>query len=1076
MKRALIALLLIISFLQAGITFGTGSKVNFGNANVGVYGSLKNQGTITYLSTSKLSFVGSALDTLTNIYTFPNLIVNKPAGNLRLNNSTNNFLLTGNITFTQGNLYTGTNTFELGSAATVAGESTAGYIAGTVKAARFIGTGTSVGTGNFGGIGYVINNTGSDLGTVTVNRYTGDGSEVVIYSSEGIWRKWTVQTSNAFSGTRSVTSSWLSNEDNENNLTELKVWKYEPVKSSDEDNENNDLRKVILKKDNILTSKSKDIEGSEDTIQTELESIVVEPDAEGQDPKTLYWVEVDGATFSTASSPRTTTYTINAATTYTVCSVSNAFADGAGTVSNPYQVATLTQLDNVRNYPTACFIQIANIDASATSGWNAGAGWLPIGNSTTKFTGRYNGQGYTVSGLYINRAATSYNGLFGFTQGSVISNVKLTGLNIVGGSYTGGLTGYNYTGASITGCSTDGTVTGTNYVGGLIGWNSTSSVINNSISKGTVTGLAYVGGFAGLNYTTCEINNCYSQANVLRVSGGTSTYAAGFTSYNYTSKIINSYSTGSVTYIDTTNPTNKGFVAYVNTGTGYAMSGNFWNIETSNQTSTGGTATGLTKNQMRTLSIFTTALWDFQGESVNGTSDIWGINAVLNSGYPFLSWEGITHSPSPFAGGIGTASEPFLVSNLTQLDAVRDFKSYYFIQTADIDATPTSGWKSGGWLPIGDAATKFTGVYDGQEYTIDGLFINRTTAYNGLFGYTQGSTISNLNLTGVNITSTANYTGGLVGYHNLSSDVLNCSVQGSVTGYDYTGGLVGYNASSSTITQSSSEGFVTGNNYVGGLVGWSITSCTISNSYSKGEVIGYNYTGGLAGLNYTSSTISNCYSLANVSRVTGSANTYFGGFSSTNSSSTITNCYSTGKIIYIGATNPTTKGFSAYNATCTLSGNFWNTETSNQTTSAGTETGLNNSQMRTLSTFTSAGWDFYGESANGTNDYWNIHTSLNSGFPYLNWEYRIPVEAPANLALTVAGSTVTITWDAVTGATGYAVYSSANPYGTFLLDETGSFNGTQWTDTLPGTKYFYYVTATNNTKIVLKEITVNASR
>jgi hypothetical protein len=1050
MKRALIALLLIISFLQAGITFGTGSKVNFGNANVGIYGNLKNLGAVTYLSTSKLSFIGSAQDTITNITVFPNLIVNKPAGNVRLNNSSNNFLLSGNITFTKGNIITGTNTFELGSTATVAGESIAGYIAGTVKSARLIGTGTSAGTGNFGGIGYVINNTGSDLGTVTVNRYSGDGSEVVIYGSEGIWRKWTVQTSNIFSGTRSVTSSWLSSEDNANNLTALKVWKYEPVKSSDEDNENNDLRKLVIKNDNISTSKSNGIEGSDNTIRTELESIVVEPDAEGQDPKNLYWVEVDGSTFSTASSPRTTTYTINAATTYTVCSASNTFADGAGTVSNPYQVATLTQLDNVRNYPTACFIQIANIDASATSGWNAGAGWLPIGNSTTKFTGRYNGQGYTVSGLYINRSATSYNGLFGYAQGSIISNVKLTGLNIIGGSYTGGLSGYNYTGATITGCSTDGVITGTNYVGGLVGRNESSSIINNSLSKGTVTGLSYVGGLAGLNYITCEINNSYSQANVLRVSGGTSTYVAGFTSYNYTSKIINSYSTGSVTYIDATNPTNKGFVAYISTGTGYAMTGDFWNTETSGQTSTAGTATGLTKNQMRTLSIFTTASWDFQGESVNGTSDIWGINAVLNSGYPFLSWEGITHSPSPFAGGIGTASEPFLVSNLTQLDAVRGFMSYQFRQTADIDATPTSGWKSGGWLPIGNATTKFTGIYNGQGYNIDGLVINRpATNYNGLFGYAQNSSVSNLVLTNVSIIG-ATHTGGLIGY-NYTGSVTNCS----------------------------STGTVTGSNYVGGLVGWNSTSSMINNCFSKGSVTGFWYVGGFTGVNQFSCDIRNSYSQTNVVRVSGSTYTDFAGFCPYIYDCKVINCYSTGSVVYTGATNPTSKGFGSYlytGAYSLMTGNYWNLETSNQATSGATATGITSNQMRTLSTFTAVGWDFVGESVNGTNDYWNIHPSLNSGYPYLNWEYRLAVEAPANLALTISGTDVIITWDPVTNATGYAVYSSTDPYGTFVLDETGSFNGTEWTDAMSGTKYFYYVTATNNTKIVLKEITVNASR
>lgn len=1061
MKRALIALLLIISFLQAGITFGTGSKVNFGNANVGVYGNLKNLGAVTYLSTSKLSFIGSAQDTITNITVFPNLIVNKPAGNVRLNNSSNNFLLSGNITFTKGNIITGTNTFELGSTATVAGESIAGYIAGTVKSARLIGTGTSAGTGNFGGIGYVINNTGSDLGTVTVNRYSGDGSEVVIYGSEGIWRKWSIQTSNAFSGTRNVTSNWLSNEDNANVLASLKVWKYEPVKGSDGDSENNDLRKLVIKNDNISSSKSKGIEGTDNTIHSEFEDIVVEPDAQGQDPKNLYWVEVDGATFNTTASPRTTTYTINAATTFTVCSASNTFADGAGTVSNPYQIATLAQLDNVRNYPTACFIQVANIDASATSGWNAGAGWMPIGNATTKFTGRYNGQGYTVSGLYINRSATSYNGLFGYAQGSIISNVKLTGLNIVGGSYTGGLAGYNYTGATITSCSADGVITGTNYVGVLVGRNESSSIINNSLSKGTVTGATYVGGLAGLNYITCEINNCYSQAIVIRVSGGTSTYVAGFTSYNYTSKVINSYSTGSVTYIGTTNPTNKGFVASVVTGTGYAMTGNFWNIETSGQTSTGGTATGLTKNQMRTLTNFTNATWDFQGESANGTSDIWGINAVLNSGYPFLSWEGITHRPSPFAGGIGTSVEPFLVSNLTQLDSVRGFLSYSFMQTADIDASPTAAWNSNtGWMPIGISSPYFTGDYDGFHYEISGLFINRAANYQALFGYISGAGISNLHLDNANITG-MNYVGGIAGYMTNTSTITNCSVKGNI------------NASVS---------------YVAGIAGYLITNSVISNSYSNVSARGQNYVAGIAGRLGTASQAVNCYAMGTATRLSGYTGTAMGGIAGYNNDSKLLKCYSTVSIVYENASNPTNKGIVGTVTTGTnyeMADNFFDSQVSGQTSTSGVGTAKTTLQMKNVATYTLLGssgltnpWDFVGNPNNdvSNNNYWNIHASINSGYPYLSWEYRIPVEAPSNLAITIVGTAVTITWNAVAGATGYAVYSSTDPYGTFVLNESGSLNGTEWTGTLSGTRNFYYVTATNNTKIVLKEITISASR
>ncbi|HXK49203.1 MAG TPA: GLUG motif-containing protein [Clostridiales bacterium] len=1058
-KNILLVLLAMISFLySAGITIGPNARVSFGNVNVNVYGNLKNTlvkdgvdeklGQITVLPTSKVSFVGSSQDTVTNIYTFPNVVINKPSGNVLIANNTNSFVLTNNITFTKGSVLTGTSTFELGTTATVSGESTNGYIVGTAKAARTVGTGTN----SFGGIGYSINNTGSDLGTVTVYRYTGDGNEVVLYGSEGIWRKWDVQTSNAFSGTRQVTTSWLSNEDNGNVLANLKVWKYETAKSSGSEDVIPGVRNVKLADKQSAKSFEREIVSEDD------EEIVVE-----EEPKTLGWVEVDGAVFNTASSPRTATYTINAATQYTINDVANAFADGSGTESNPYQIATLDQLNAVRYYLTAHFIQVADIDASATSTWNSGAGWAPI----TSFAGKYNGDGHTVSNLYVYRPGTTYVGLFGSTlSGSEIKDLGLENADVTGGNETGAFVG------------------------------TSRGTIRASYANGSVNSTGYrVGGFMGYSQDVgSSVSNCYSDVTVTRLDGNSETINfGGFCGRLYRGDINSCYSLGQIVYETGTDPTDKGFLGAQSGGT---MSNSFWNTVTSLQSTSAGNATGLTKDQMRTLSIFTDATWDFQDESANGVEDIWGINAVENNGYPFLSWEGITHNPSPFAGGIGTSDEPFLVSNLTQLDAVRNFLSYNFLQTADIDASATSTWDSGaGWTPIGNSTTKFTGNYDGQDYFIDSIFINRTTTYNGLFGYTQGSTVSNIVLSNASITSNQNYTGVLSGYINVS-EIYDCKSNGQVTGASFTGGLtgynngslvsdctsnvavtagstysggiVGYNYNSSTVIRCSAIGNVTGTTYVGGIAGRSIVSSAIYNSFSKGIVSGSNYIGGLIGQNYTACEIDNCYSLSDVKRLSGTL-TVLAGFVGQNYSGIINNCYSTGSVKHVDGTDLTDRGFVASIGTgYVMNGNFWNTETSEQSGNgvASTATGLSNAEMCTMSIFTSAGWDFYGESVNGTDDYWNMHTSLNSGYPYLNWEYRIPVEAPANLALAVGASDVTITWDAVTGATGYLVYSSADPYGTFILDETGVFNGTEWTGPLTGTKMFYYVAAVNDTKVI----------
>ncbi len=67
--------------------------------------------------------------------------------------------------------------------------------------------------------------------------------------------------------------------------------------------------------------------------------------------------------------------------------------------------------------------------------------------------------------------------------------------------------------------------------------------------------------------------------------------------------------------------------------------------------------------------------------------------------------------------------------------------------------------------------------------------------------------------------------------------------------------------------------------------------------------------------------------------------------------------------------------------------------------------------------------------------------------------------APSNVDISVAGGDVTITWDAVTGATSYEVYSSDTPYEGFLLDASGEFHGTSWTSTIAGERKYYYVKA-----------------
>jgi len=631
-------------------------------------------------------------------------------------------------------------------------------------------------------------------------------------------------------------------------------------------------------------------------------------------------------------------------------------------------------------------------------------------------------------------AGTYVGGLVGINNSDCYINNSYSTSNVTGTTAVGGLVGQNYSYSTVDGCFSNGYVTGGTFAGGLAGNNAATSTLIDSYSTGNVTGTDKIGGLLGRNYSssvsrcystgnvsgnsmvgglsgdnnTSTVSNRYCRGNVIRLSGGTGDNIGGFLGNN-SSTIEYCYSTGSVTYENSENPTDKGFVGTNNSG---IYTNNFWDSEASNQTTALG-ATAKNTAEMKTRTTFLNAGWN---------PTIWYMDAGFNDGYPYLSWQNPDGTPiGPFAiqpSGSGTAEDPYQVANLSNLYWITQNNSSwnkYFVQTADFNSSPSSTWNnSAGFSPIGNFAKPFSGTYNGQGHTINGLYINSGSGqFLGLFGYTNFAVIQNLGVTNVNITGGYN-TGGLVGCNNYTT-VSNCYCTGNVYGnYDYIGGLMGINYHA-TVNNCYSTGDVNGRNSVGGLVGAGQTSATLSNSYSTCIVTGSSYTGGLVGVNITSSTVSNCYSTGNVSgtdavggivgwntdnstmnncyshsdvtRMSGATGTNFGGFCGVNNSSAIEYCCSTGSVTYSNSSNPSDKGFVGSDATATYTSNFWDSEESNQTTATGA-TAKTTAEMKTESTFTDAGWDFVGETTNGTNDYWDIDPTqtINTGYPFLSWQ------------------------------------------------------------------------------------------
>ena len=197
------------------------------------------------------------------------------------------------------------------------------------------------------------------------------------------------------------------------------------------------------------------------------------------------------------------------------------FAGGSGTYEDPYLIETAEQLNQVRNYMTSSFKQIADIDLGVPP-WNEGTGWDPIGDydpwdDTKSFRGNYNGDGLNLFNLYINRPDESQLGLFGSTLGCVLTNIHLGNINIFGQGTIGGIVAISYNDV-VSNCYVEGKIEGNSLLG-LLMYFFEGYTIENCHVKGEITGTdrGWIGGFGGI-YNAKYIKNC--SAEVLIIGNG----------------------------------------------------------------------------------------------------------------------------------------------------------------------------------------------------------------------------------------------------------------------------------------------------------------------------------------------------------------------------------------------------------------------------------------------------------------------------------------------------------------------------------------------------------------------------
>ncbi|AQQ72419.1 GLUG domain protein [Limihaloglobus sulfuriphilus] len=685
------------------------------------------------------------------------------------------------------------------------------------------------------------------------------------------------------------------------------------------------------------------------------------------------------------------------------------FSGGTGTPENPWHIYNRSDLEAVNNDLTAHYILKNYIDL--TSKTYARAVIAPDtstdqGYQGTEFSGSLDGNSYPITNLKVNGA--SYCGLFGMIgPDAEINNVRLVSTAVNGTKYAGGLCGYNkgnvsnsYSTGSVNGdfyigglagynyqgkierCYSMSTVTGTSYhAGGLVGYN--DGIVTNSyavsmvVGEISVIGNSDVGGMVGLN--TGSIETSFSAGGVsgsgnsagglvgcndgnitasyatgaVSLTGAYGTNAGGLAGRNNGGIISNCYSTGPVggkifiggligdnsrgsvtNCFSTGDVTGTSFTGGL-IGTGMGAANSFWDTQTSNLLISYG-GIGLRTQQMKDMHFYSANNW------AGGT---WTIDQ--GSDYPHLYWENLPGEaivdPVVSMEGSGQPLDPWIIESKSDFLSVCSGTFFWkknYMLNINIDM---SGEEYNRALIGYDSLNAFTGSFDGGGHIISNLAISGSGCI-GLFGILDaGGQIKSLGLENVSIISTGDITGGLVA--DCRGIVTNCHFSGVVSGMQFTGGLAGR-----------------------------IERGLVRDCFSSGDIIGSTFAGGLAG--YNSGSVTNCYSTGSVSGESSVGGLV--GYLDDEDNGSVTCCYSTGHVNGVQQVG----GLVGYTENReNVKYGLWDTVTSGTETSSG-GVGKTTDQMHEESTFIDAGWDFVGETANGTNDAWTMPSE--GGCPVLS--------------------------------------------------------------------------------------------
>jgi hypothetical protein len=637
-----------------------------------------------------------------------------------------------------------------------------------------------------------------------------------------------------------------------------------------------------------------------------------------------------------------------------------------GCASSPIEIWDWYDLYAVRDNLGGSYFLMNDLDsttagymelASETANW--GKGWQPIGTSGAPFTGSFNGLGYEIRDLFINRPDENYVGLFGLVdEGGVMENVSVVNGTVAGKQHVGGLVGVN-----------GGTVTNSYY-------NYDEVLINgeNIITIGALFTEDFEQWLA--NGKSLDVNRRLSQEDGYYMINNVSEFKEllafgqdGFLKFRLTNDLdLGNEANFYIPYLAGEFDGNGHKILNLNFDFdfisqvglfGYLASGGRVNqvgVENVNITGAyriGGLVGGSDGTVINSYSSGNVTGYGCVGGLVGineGTVTNSYVSESVTGWYAVGGLVGINEGTVTSSHSSGNVTGWYTAGGLVGINSETVRNSY---STGNV----TSNYYVGGLVGRNDGTVRntiSTGSVTG-ELDVGGLVGSNYGALRD--SYSTGSVTGNY------------YVGGLVGSNE--GTVRNTYSIGSVAGKWNVGGLVGRNEG--TASNSYSTGSVTGDYYVGGLVGGN--EGTASNSHSTARVTGNFYVGGLVGINGWDGTVSNSYSSSNVT-----GDEYVGGLVGVNFC-TVSNSYSNSNVTgdeHVG-------GLVGINLGGTVTNSLWDTKTSGQATSAG-GTGKTTAEMQDIATFLWAAWDICTVAPGVTNpDYtWNIiHEQT---YPFLSWQ------------------------------------------------------------------------------------------